>query len=99
MIDPATDGGLRDRKQQKLTASDLKRKRKANKINLKNIQKHTGHGTYHLLKGYSMQVSSSPITTFGGRHCHPCCIEEQAEALRGEVDHPKTHWLCVAELG
>lgn len=54
VIDPTTDGGLGDRKQQKLTASDLKRRRKANKINLKNIQKHKGHGTYHLLKGYSM---------------------------------------------
>ena len=37
MIDPTTDGGLGDRKQQKLTASDLKRRRKANKINLINL--------------------------------------------------------------
>lgn len=35
MTGSPADGDLRDRKQQKWTASDLKRKRKAEKINLK----------------------------------------------------------------
>lgn len=44
----------------------LKRKRKANKINLKNIQKHKGHGTYHLLKGlFHAKHLQALYATFG----------------------------------
>lgn len=74
MTDSPTDGDLRDRKQQKWTASDLKRKRKAEKINLKKIQKHTGRGTYHLLKGSSMP---SPLKPYHhpSRRAFPCSFQ------------------------
>lgn len=53
-------GDLRDRKQRKAAAPGLKRERKAKKTNLKNLQKHIGHGTYLLLKSYPVLSPVKP---------------------------------------